>query len=409
MNLFLEKQHLVKRVQDEEVSCTVSTRARKRICLISSVHNPFDSRIFAEAHALADAGYDVCIVGPHDKDEIVDGVQIFAVPRSKKRTERYTRTAWQVCRRALRLRPDAYHFHDPEFMVPAVLLKVLTRKKVVFDIHEHYSLDALQRAWIPVPLRRSVRWLALGCSRACFPFYDALVFATASIMESVPSHRHRFVLRNYCDLPEGVHEQEHESNLLVYAGTISPERGFGHFLEAFKLMRQRIPVRLRLLGNDSEILGEFRKFPPEIVEVYPRTRHDEALRIIATGTLGLGLDLPLPGSDGPSMKYFEYMALGLPIVSADLPIMRAIVEQVGCGIAVDYRKPEQVADQIVELLQSPGRIEEMRQRGREAYQAKYNWKAESGTLLGLYRELLGPKSGEACHYARPLHDDIMGE
>jgi glycosyltransferase involved in cell wall biosynthesis len=125
-----------------------------------------------------------------------------------------------------------------------------------------------------------------------------------------------------------------------------------------------------------------------MIEVLPWMNHEEAMRRISEGTLGLGLYLPLPRSDGQSTKLFEYMALGLPIVCADLPFMRKVVEEAGCGIVVDFRNPQEAADKTVDLLRDPHRIEVMRQRGLQAFITHYHWRTQVPKLLALYEGLL---------------------
>ena len=48
-----------------------------KICHLTSVHSPFDVRIFhKQARSLVRAEYDVTLIAQHDKEEIVDGVRI---------------------------------------------------------------------------------------------------------------------------------------------------------------------------------------------------------------------------------------------------------------------------------------------------------------------------------------------
>ena len=68
----------------------------KKICILTSVHPVFDTRIFyKEAKTLAEAGYDVTLIARHDKDETVDGIKIIALPKSKNRIWRIL-TGWKL-------------------------------------------------------------------------------------------------------------------------------------------------------------------------------------------------------------------------------------------------------------------------------------------------------------------------
>ena len=84
-----------------------------KICILTSVHHPFDTRIFhKEAKSLVKAGYDVTLVAQHDKDETVDGIRIVSLPKPKNRLERMTITVCLAYRKALKIDADIYHFHD---------------------------------------------------------------------------------------------------------------------------------------------------------------------------------------------------------------------------------------------------------------------------------------------------------
>src|SRR6266852_8296265 len=118
-----------------------SVQRERRVCVLTSVHSPFDVRIFhKECKALVQAGYRVSMVAPHEEDMVVEGVAIRAVPRSRRRIWRMTGTALHVLRKALAEQADVYHFHDPE-LIPVGLFLRACGKKVVYDIHEDVPQD----------------------------------------------------------------------------------------------------------------------------------------------------------------------------------------------------------------------------------------------------------------------------
>jgi glycosyltransferase involved in cell wall biosynthesis len=84
---------------------------------------------------------------------------------------------------------------------------------------------------------------------------------------------------------------------------------------------------------------------------------------------------------------FEYMAAGLAVVAADLPLCREVVESAGCGLVVDSRDPAAIAGAIRWLFEHPAEAKTMGQRGRVAIEQRYTWQAESRALLALYDRL----------------------
>lgn len=360
-----------------------------KVGVLTSAHPPFDARVFLkECKSLSEAGYQVTLIVPHDQDEERDGVQIKAVPKRKGRFRRYTLTLWDLYREAVKLRAEIYHVHDPELLLVGALLKVRTGSKLIFDSHEDYLNVVLRRDWIPGPLRRLVSAVSRLVIRLTLPFFDAVIAATEEIGQRL-HHRNTIVVKNYSQLNIGTYGNRHEPSLLVYAGVITNERGLSNFLEALQLINERMNVRVRLVGihNDLETTEKIaRQCPPDLVEIFGWLPQPEALALIATGTLGLVMDISHPGNDGPPTKLFDYMALGLPVVGGDLPTARKIIEEGGCGIIVDFRKPREIADGILQLLSDPDRLDRMRQRGFEAHK-KYEWSSQAERLVALYRSL----------------------
>lgn len=105
--------------------------------------------------------------------------------------------------------------------------------------------------------------------------------------------------------------------------------------------------------------------------------------------IGLLLLLPAPNHDyAMPTKLFEYMGVSLPvIVSKFLLAYRGIIEQHQCGILVDPRDPEEIADAMRLLFDRPDLASEMGERGRSALTGRYEWNNEARSLLSLYREI----------------------
>src|SRR5262249_17937063 len=127
-----------------------------RVVHLTSVHSALDPRIFKkECRSLARAGFDVTVIGPYPETTVTEQVHIQPVKKYRSRVARMTRTAWHVFRQACRLDADVYHFHDPE-LIPVALLLRSTGKKVVYDIHEDYPKDILYKSYLPRWSRRFV-------------------------------------------------------------------------------------------------------------------------------------------------------------------------------------------------------------------------------------------------------------
>jgi hypothetical protein len=107
-----------------------------KVCILTSVHPVFDTRIFQkEAKTLKEAGYKVVLIAQHEKEEIVDGIKIIPLKKSKNRFWRIV-DDWKLLQKALREKANIYHFHDPELIPFIILLKIRTEAKIIYDVHE---------------------------------------------------------------------------------------------------------------------------------------------------------------------------------------------------------------------------------------------------------------------------------
>jgi glycosyltransferase involved in cell wall biosynthesis len=80
------------------------------------------------------------------------------------------------------------------------------------------------------------------------------------------------------------------------------------------------------------------------------------------------------------------MAASIPVIAYDLPLVRPVVEESGCGILVKPGDIEGLAQAMAYILDHPVEAKEMGERGRRAV-GRYSWEGEERKLLGLYGEI----------------------
>ena len=365
----------------------------RKVCILTTVHPPFDTRIFhKQAKTLVGAGYDVTLIVQHDKNEVVDGVKIIALPKPRNRFTRIFSLTWRAFRLALRQHADVYHFHDPELLPAGALLKLFTKAKVIYDVHEDVPEQILTKYWVPNPLRGLISKTFNVFEKAVTRIFDAVVVATEGIAEKFQG-LNPVVVHNYPDLrmfpnPSSP-PREREKNVLVYVGGINRLRGAFEMVRALEYLNPSFDVRLELIG----------RFKPsgleEKVQILPGYKYArffewlpwrEAWQRAQEATAGLVVFHPAPNHvRSLPNKLFEYMAAGLPVVASNFPLWREIVEGNRCGICVDPLNPEEIAGAIEYLITHPEEARQMGENGRCAVEQKYNWGHEKEKLLALYR------------------------
>ena len=92
---------------------------------ISTVHRAPDMRIYQrECVSLAEAGYDVTILAPHDRPEVRSGVKLEPLSRPRGRLARVLLLPARAFIAALRSRAKLCHLHDPELIPIGMLLRL---------------------------------------------------------------------------------------------------------------------------------------------------------------------------------------------------------------------------------------------------------------------------------------------
>ena len=380
-----------------------------RVCILTTVHPPFDTRIFQkQAKTLVKAEYDVTMIVQHDRDEVVDGVRIIALPKPRNRFTRIFGLTWRAFRLALRQRADIYHFHDPEFLPWGWLLQKITHEPVIYDVHEYYADSIRMKSWLPRTFR--------GMIASIFNFFEKTIARQLAGVVVVNQHMGKqfsdrgcqvCVLPNYpqrelfeiLPSPTNLQRTYEKHQVLIYIGGLSESRGITQVIRVMQYLRKEFPkVKLLLAGRFESVL-----YQQEVLQLIERLNladnvdilgvlpHSEVIRYLAVADVGIFLLQRVNEryNWGEPIKYFEYSAAGLPVVISDLPAKRRLIEKNQNGILVDPLDEEKTAESIASLLRDAQEMNEMGKRGRDAFLREYNWEAIEERLIDLYKKLTG--------------------
>jgi glycosyltransferase involved in cell wall biosynthesis len=373
-----------------------------KIVHLTSVHPTFDIRIFyKECKTLAKNGYEVILIAKHHKEELVEGIRILPFPELKNRFLRILSSSVKMFFLAIKQKASIYHFHDPELIPVAVLLK-LFGKKVIYDVHEDYKKAILVNYYLPNYIRKSIAWTIYFIEQISSIFFDAIISATDDINKNFQNHPISVIVKNHPLLSSfnisGVmqHRKEKINTFkIIYAGSLSPERGITQVIKAMELINNLKKIRLALYGRFSpdSYEKEIRNLKGfEKVDYYGFIDHKFLPEYYNQSDVGIINLLPFSThiSSIPH-KLFEYMASGLPVIASNFPLWREIVEGNSCGICVNPMNTKTIAEAIQWIFDHPNEAKQMGENGRKAVAEKYNWDLESKKLLSVY---LGLTSGK---------------
>jgi glycosyltransferase involved in cell wall biosynthesis len=376
-----------------------------RVVHMTSVHDALNIRIFQkECRALARAGYEVIELTNEPLTGLKDGVRIFGLGTCRSRLHRVTSKMIVMARQAFRLTADVYHFHDPDLLPLALVLRAF-HKCVIYDIHEDVPRTILYKHYIPkwlrVPLMRLTELIENTAARAM----SGLVTATPAIARRL--HRineNTVTINNYPFLAEFVPVAEKawckRKLSIAYIGGIAEARGIRELLSAMTKLPE-IGAELELAGwySDPSLQDELtHSHSWRYVNWRGELDRSDLADLLGTVRAGLVTFHPEPNCvSALPTKLFEYMSAGIPVIASDFPLWRDIVTAAGCGLLVNPCDSSSIAEAILYLLTHDAEAEAMGQRGRAAVEQHYNWQTEEGSLLRFYASLTNGRRPSRRH------------
>ncbi|KUO72800.1 MAG: glycosyltransferase WbuB [Desulfosporosinus sp. BRH_c37] len=374
-----------------------------KVCILTTAHSPFDERIFhKEAKSLAEAGYEVVIVAPHEKSEVKEGIRIQAVAPLSSRKDRIWRLK-SIYRIALQENADIYHFHDPDLIPVALWLTRKRCKPVIYDVHEYYGDSLLTRYWLPRPLRKFVARTVDRVEKWASRSFAGIITVNGHMAELFRLENpegeilHNYPLKRQFEFPRPVNVKP---PVILYLGGINRERGLEVILRAMPLVRRKYPEAVCELVGPAETVDlgpEFADLAPWLEQGNIRLRgkiaYEHVPNILALSSIALVPLLPtLNYRKAIPVKLLEYMAAGLPVIGSRFGYIEEIITKNQCGLLIEPGDPDSLAKAICALLENPKDTLTQGQNGWDAFQREYTWEKEQSKLLTLYERILAARN-----------------
>ncbi|MEU4260661.1 glycosyltransferase [Streptomyces sp. NPDC025273] len=208
-----------------------------------------------------------------------------------------------------------------------------------------------------------------------------LVVGNSPVREVIGSGSVRSSVREVCGLGP-------EVPLMVYSGWLGPERGVDAVIDGLPelpgvhlaLVCSRVTPLLEQLLATAETLGV-----RDRIHLVPYVAQHEVADYLSSADVGLTPFKRVPNCEvSLPTKVSEYLQAGLPLVTSDVRVIKAYVEEKGLGEVFTWDDPTTFAAAASRALE---RRDELAGHITEEVLKELSWEQQSAGLLELYRTL----------------------
>lgn len=390
---------------------TAGDRSR-RLCIV--VHGPYpigEPRVARQARAALAGGLHVDVVAmrrdgePHY--EVVDGVAVHRLPIEHRRGAGalgmlreylgFTLLATiRVARLARRRRYTLVQIaNPPDFLVLAGAIPKLFGARLVLDVHD-LAPDLFASRFEGRRGSRFVDAVLRMFERIAVRAVDSIVtvhepYRQALIERGAPASKVTVVMNSLDEtlLPKQASSQDKGDRFrIVYHGTVTTWYGVELVVDALAAILADVPQAHLEIYGEGDALPAVRAraaahgISDHVTASGTYLPQAEVLALVLGADVGVIPNLPTRlNRYALSSKLFEYVALDIPVVSADLPTLRAHFDdhEVRFFHAGDATS---LAAALGELAKDPDAASVRARAARSRYEA-YRWHRNAATYLGV--------------------------
>jgi glycosyltransferase involved in cell wall biosynthesis len=391
------------------------------LIIVENLPVPLDRRVWQEAGALRDAGYEVVVICPQMRgctlpEESLEGIHIYRHWISEEAGKfsgflrEYSsalwgemRLAWKAWRR--------HHFRLIHLCNPPDLLFLIAWPFKLFGVRVIYDVHDLWPEMFEAKFARRgiLYWIVRVAERLTYACAN-VVMATNDSVRGVAIERgrkrpdHVFVVRTApkvaglnTDRSSDPALKKGRRYLVGYVGVMGNADGVRYLIEAVRHLVQQLgrnDVQFLLMGTGPEyenlVQQRNESGLKDYVDLPGRVSNEFLFTALQTIDLGASCDPINSYNDHCTMnKVLEYMAFGKAQVMFDLKEGRASAGE--AAVYVPENSAPRLAEAIAALLDDPQKRAAMGALGAERLRTQLNWERSVEQLLKAYDAALSRK------------------
>ncbi len=359
----------------------------KRIVISVTNDLTTDQRVEKTCEALSEIGYDVVLVGRKLKTSLPIQKNYKTVRFCllfNKGFLFYAEFNIRLFIFLLFTKKNLLFSNDLDTLLPNYLLSLLQQKTLVFDSHELFSeipelvtKPRIKNFWLYlekklIPKLKNV----ITVSNSIKNHYLNLYGVSATVVRNIPKIQK-------ID-PKEFDVNTDEKKIILYQGAVNIGRGIELMIDTMPLLDKYLFIVI----GDGDILKELKEKVKlqnlnNKVKFLGKKSPEELKKLTLSASIGMSLeeDLGLNYRYALPNKVFDYLHANIPVIIADLPEMRALIEKYSIGEILTERSPEVLA-KIIKQMTTKSYKKELAMA-----KEKLNWSKEKKKLTSIFFKL----------------------
>lgn len=330
----------------------------KKILFISSSNILFDSRILKQINAAKNSKFKTLALGidAEDASRKLKDKEIFIFKLKSRTLNEHLKNVeprlfiqifilpftllevlFKFVPKVLRFKPELIHCSDYYLLPIAVVLKILCKSKIIYDVHELESktneISKLNSSYV------------LRLERLVWPFISATIHVSESIKNWYDVNigpKETIIVYNSPILPKKILKHnyfreffsiKYNIKIFLYLGFLSKGRGIEQALRIFSNLSASVAIIF--MGNgplDKQILNKSKTCSN--IFLHPAVSHKEVVKLSSSADFGYCMIENISLSDYYCLpnKLFEYTFSGLPVITSKFPELSRLVDSYNLGI-----------------------------------------------------------------------------